>query len=122
MPSLPIIEKVTLGPGTVGPSPGFVLHPGQEATVRINIQDKAWDAKTGDQQPSVFLDILIQRSDDGGETYNHHGYVQMVGGGRTKDGQMPAITVRNDYGDDRLYRATLTVNSRVSLGLNWEQP
>ena len=121
MPNRTVIEKVVLGPGRIGPSPGFLLHAGEQATVRLNITDKAWDATTGEGEPAILVDILIERSDDGGESYSYDGVAQMVGGGRTKDGQLPAMTLRNTYGEDRIYRVTATLNSRLSFGINWEQ-
>lgn len=110
-----LFERIVQGPGPIGPSPGFLLHAGESATVRIVVMENAWD-------DTVLLDLLVERSDDGGSTWHQESLSQVVGGSHSRDGSLPSQAVNNTYGADRLYRATMTLNSELSIGLDWENP
>ena len=126
MPTQTVFEKVSQGPGPIGPSPGFLLHAGESAFARITANlgtgVNQFDHFDGDGNFTLLCDLLAQRSDDGGQTWVFESLAPIVGGSRTKDGKFPGQTVNNTHGADRLYRVTLTPNKELPIGCNWETP
>ena len=122
-----VFEKVAQGPGPVGPSPSFQLHAGESAVARITANTgtgaNQFDNLDGDGNPTLIVDVLIQISNDGGETWTFESLAQVIGGSREHGGpKLPAQSINNTEVGDRIYRVTYTLNKNLPIGCVWETP
>lgn len=119
-------EKVLCGPGPVGPFPQFLLHPGETATVRIDVNSgtgaNQWDNKDAQGNYTALVDLQVNRSDDGGNVFVQETLAQIVGGTRNKAGELPAIAISNSFVGDRHYNVKFTLNKEMPFGLKKEMP
>lgn len=107
-----LFEKVSQGPGIIGPSNSYLLHAGGSATVTVDVGPAAW-------VNTVLVDLLVERSDDGGENWNNESFAQIVGGSHSKDGSLPSQVINNPSNGDKSYRVTITLNSKLNIGWLW---
>jgi len=119
-----VFEKIAQGPGEIGPSPGFQLHAGESAFARLNANigggANQFDNVDGSGNPTLLVDVLIEESEDGIEYMPIGPPSKFSGTARTRDNKLPGTTINNTTNGDRFYRATMTLNKNLPIGINWE--
>ncbi len=117
-----MLERIVQGPGEIGPSPGFSLSSGSSANVRINAVAADWDQLVSGV-PKITLDLVIEKSSDGGVSYDPDPPTNFIGTSRNRDGSFPFVMVSVAATDPAiLVRARMIMNTNDRVGLNWETP